>query len=89
MLGEANLVERSRVVMEKPFGTDLAQRGSAQRKLHEVFSEQQISASIIFWAKSPPKTSWRSDSGTGYSNRSGIGTSSTTYKSTSRRRLPR
>mgnify|MGYP003345083794 CR=1 FL=1 len=26
MLGEAELVERSRIVMEKPFGTDLASR---------------------------------------------------------------
>jgi glucose-6-phosphate 1-dehydrogenase len=38
-LGEAGLVERARVVMEKPFGTDLASAVELNRKLHEVFSE--------------------------------------------------
>jgi len=42
MLGEAKLVERSRIVMEKPFGTDLASAVSLNSKLHEVFSEEQI-----------------------------------------------
>ena len=42
MLGEAKLVERSRVVMEKPFGTDLASAVSLNASLHEVFAEQQI-----------------------------------------------
>jgi len=42
MLGEAQLIERSRVVMEKPFGTDLASAVALNAKLHEVFSEQQI-----------------------------------------------
>jgi len=38
MLGEAKLVERSRVVMEKPFGTDLASAVALNANLHEVFS---------------------------------------------------
>ena len=42
LLGEAQLVERSRIVMEKPFGTDLASAVSLNRRLHEVFSEDQI-----------------------------------------------
>ncbi len=42
LLGEADLVERSRVVMEKPFGTDLASAISLNAKLHEVFAEEQI-----------------------------------------------
>jgi glucose-6-phosphate 1-dehydrogenase len=42
MLGEAGLVERSRIVMEKPFGTDLASAQSLNQKLHEVFDEEQI-----------------------------------------------
>jgi len=42
MLGEAGLVERSRVVMEKPFGTDLQSAKSLNDSLHEVFSEQQV-----------------------------------------------
>ena len=41
MLGEANLVERSRVITEKPFGTDLASAVSLNADLHKVFSEQQ------------------------------------------------
>ena len=42
LLGEAQLVERSRIVMEKPFGTDLASAVSLNSRLHEVFSEDQI-----------------------------------------------
>jgi glucose-6-phosphate 1-dehydrogenase len=42
LLGEANLVERSRVVMEKPFGTDLATAIALNTRLHEVFQEDQI-----------------------------------------------
>ncbi len=42
LLGEAELVERSRVVMEKPFGTDLASAVLLNNKLHEVFDEDRI-----------------------------------------------
>jgi glucose-6-phosphate 1-dehydrogenase len=42
LLAEAGLVERSRVIMEKPFGTDLASAVSLNAKLHEVFAEEQI-----------------------------------------------
>ena len=41
-LDEAGLVERSRIVMEKPFGTDLASAKSLNARLHEVFREEQI-----------------------------------------------
>ncbi|WP_295522970.1 glucose-6-phosphate dehydrogenase [uncultured Pseudacidovorax sp.] len=41
-LGEAGLVERARIVMEKPFGTDLASARDLNAKLHEVFEEEQI-----------------------------------------------
>jgi len=41
-LAEANLVERSRIVMEKPFGTDLASAKKLNNRLHEVFAEEQI-----------------------------------------------
>ena len=37
LLGEAGLVERSRIIMEKPFGTDLASAVSLNKQLHEVF----------------------------------------------------
>jgi glucose-6-phosphate 1-dehydrogenase len=42
MLREADLVERSRVVMEKPFGTDLASAVALNDFLHETFKESQI-----------------------------------------------
>src|SRR6202522_3247441 len=42
LLGDAGLVERSRVIMEKPFGTDLDSAVSLNAKLHEVFKEEQI-----------------------------------------------
>ncbi|BBZ43673.1 glucose-6-phosphate dehydrogenase [Mycobacterium parmense] len=42
MLREAHLVERSRVVMEKPFGTDLASAVALNDFLHETFEETQI-----------------------------------------------
>ncbi|HEY8024559.1 MAG TPA: glucose-6-phosphate dehydrogenase, partial [Burkholderiaceae bacterium] len=38
----AGLVPHSRVIMEKPFGTDLASAQSLNAKLHEVFAEEQI-----------------------------------------------
>ncbi|WP_377639015.1 glucose-6-phosphate dehydrogenase [Oryzobacter terrae] len=41
-IGEARLVERSRVVMEKPFGTDHASAVALNAQLHEVFDEDQI-----------------------------------------------
>ncbi len=41
-LGEAGLVERARVIMEKPFGTDLASAKALNRRVHEVFAEEQI-----------------------------------------------
>ena len=42
MLAEADLVERCRIIMEKPFGTDLASAVSLNARLHEVFAEDQI-----------------------------------------------
>jgi glucose-6-phosphate 1-dehydrogenase len=41
-LRDANLVERSRVVMEKPFGTDLASAVELNNFVHETFHENQI-----------------------------------------------
>ncbi|MEP6874711.1 MAG: glucose-6-phosphate dehydrogenase [Burkholderiales bacterium] len=53
MLGEAGLVERSRIVMEKPFGTDLASAVTLNTKLHEVFEEDQIFRIDHFLGKEP------------------------------------
>ena len=53
MLGEAGLVERSRIVMEKPFGTDKASAVSLNAALHEVFAEEQIFRIDHFLGKEP------------------------------------
>ncbi|MEJ8826335.1 glucose-6-phosphate dehydrogenase [Variovorax humicola] len=53
LLGEAGLVERSRIVMEKPFGTDLKSAVSLNSKLHEVFQEEQIFRIDHFLGKEP------------------------------------
>jgi len=41
-LDEAGLVERSRVIMEKPFGTDLASAKVLNDRVHQVFDEGQV-----------------------------------------------
>ena len=53
LLAEAGLVERSRVIMEKPFGTDLESARSLNAKLHEVFAEEQIFRIDHFLGKEP------------------------------------
>ena len=41
-LADAGLVARSRIVMEKPFGTNLATSRALNDSLHEIFAEEQI-----------------------------------------------
>jgi glucose-6-phosphate 1-dehydrogenase len=53
LLAEAGLVERCRIIMEKPFGVDLASARSLNAKLHEVFDEQQIFRIDHFLGKEP------------------------------------
>ncbi|WP_375455586.1 glucose-6-phosphate dehydrogenase [uncultured Methylobacterium sp.] len=53
LLGEAGLVAQSRVIMEKPFGTDLASAVSLNDQLHAVFSEDQIFRIDHFLGKEP------------------------------------
>ncbi len=53
LLGKAGLVERSRIVMEKPFGTDLESAVSLNAKLHAVFAEDQIFRIDHFLGKEP------------------------------------
>jgi glucose-6-phosphate 1-dehydrogenase len=52
-LGDAGLVERSRIVMEKPFGIDLASAVSLNAQLHQVFAEDQIFRIDHFLGKEP------------------------------------
>jgi glucose-6-phosphate 1-dehydrogenase len=53
MLRAADLVERSRIVMEKPFGSDLYSAVALNEQLHETFSEQQIFRIDHFLGKEP------------------------------------
>jgi glucose-6-phosphate 1-dehydrogenase len=41
-LGEVGLAERARIIMEKPFGTDLASAVKLNQALHATFDESQI-----------------------------------------------
>src|ERR1700723_3944488 len=53
LVGGAGLVERARVIMEKPFGTDLASAVELNARLHEVFREDQIFRIDHFLGKEP------------------------------------
>jgi len=53
LLGEANLVERSRIIMEKPFGVDRESAVSLNGRLHEVFDEERIFRIDHFLGKEP------------------------------------
>ncbi len=53
LLGEAGLVEGSRIVMEKPFGTDLESAVALNARLHEVFAEEQVFRIDHFLGKEP------------------------------------
>ncbi len=41
-LRDADLVENARIIMEKPFGTDLASAKALNDTVHEVFDEKQV-----------------------------------------------
>src|ERR1700688_3979381 len=53
LLAKAGLVERSRIIMEKPFGTDLASAVTLNARLHEVFEEERIFRIDHFLGKEP------------------------------------
>ncbi|MEF2976663.1 glucose-6-phosphate dehydrogenase [Subtercola sp. YIM 133946] len=53
MLSDADLVDHSRVIMEKPFGTDLPSAVALNAKLHETFREAQIFRIDHFLGKEP------------------------------------
>ncbi len=52
-LAEAGLVEGSRIIMEKPFGTDLESARVLNAAVHEVFDERQIFRIDHFLGKEP------------------------------------
>jgi glucose-6-phosphate 1-dehydrogenase len=53
MLRDADLVDRSSVVMEKPFGTDLPSAVALNAQVHQTFSEDQIFRIDHFLGKEP------------------------------------
>jgi glucose-6-phosphate 1-dehydrogenase len=53
LLGEAGLVERSQIIMEKPFGTNLETAVKLNANLHEVVAEEQIFRIDHFLGKEP------------------------------------
>ena len=86
-LREAGLVDRARIIMEKPFGTDLRQRQGAQRRrCTRPSPRSRSSGSTTSWARRPRRTSSRSVSPTACSSRSGTVTTSTRCRSTCPRR---
>lgn len=53
LLGEANLIERAHVIMEKPFGVDLESAVHLNREVHKVFDEDQVFRIDHFLGKEP------------------------------------
>ena len=53
MLKAADLVARSRVIMEKPFGSDLYSAVTLNARIHETFTENQIFRIDHFLGKEP------------------------------------
>jgi glucose-6-phosphate 1-dehydrogenase len=53
MLADAKLVTGSRIILEKPFGIDLASAVALNKSLHEVFAEEQIFRIDHFLGKEP------------------------------------
>ena len=86
MLGDSGLAERARVVMEKPFGSDLA----SARELNAVAPRvarrgPACSASTTSWARRRRRTSWRFRFANGLFEPAGTATTSPTCRSTCRR----
>ena len=89
MLRDAGLTERARIIMEKPFGTDLATaRSRSTPRCTRSSPRTRCSASTTSWARRRRRTSSPSASRTACSSRSGTGSTSTTSRSTCPRRWP-
>ena len=77
----------ARVIVEKPFGSDLASARELNQHGPQCPSpKSRPTASIIISARKPRRTSWSCDSRTRFSSRSGTRTTSTTCRSQQRKR---
>jgi len=84
-LDEAGLVERSRIIMEKPFGMDLESAVALNSEVHEVFAEERIFRIDHFLGKEAAQNILAFRFANACSSRSGTGTSSIMCRSTHRR----
>ena len=75
-LAAVGLDKGARVVVEKPFGRDLASAQELNRVLHQVFPERAIFRIDHYLGRSPSRTSWCSGSPTVCSSRSGTAATS-------------
>ena len=81
-LAKAGCATDARVIVEKPFGRDLASAQALNRTLHAVFPRnRRCSASTTTWARRRCRTCCTSASPTPSSSRSGIATTSTACRS--------
>ena len=71
MLGESGLASGARVIIEKPFGTDLDSARELNQAVTRCSTSRRSSGSTTSWARSRSTTSWPSGSPTGSSSRSG------------------
>ena len=92
-LGAAGLTRPStptgwrRVIVEKPFGTDLDSARALNAVLHQHLEESQIFRIDITWERRPSRTCSCSALRTACSSRSGTGATSITCKSPRQKRL--
>ncbi len=71
----------NRVVIEKPFGHDLASARSSSARSPASSTPTRCSASTTTWARRPSRTCWRCGSPTSCSSRCGTATTSATSRS--------
>ena len=67
----------TRVIVEKPFGSDLASARPLNREIAEVFDEEQVYRIDHYLGKETVQNLWSSASATACSSRSGTGATST------------
>jgi len=80
-LKDANLVDRARIILEKPSAWT-SHRQTSQRHAARHVHEEQVFRIDHFLGKEAARTSWPSASPTACSSRSGTATTSTTSRST-------